>query len=338
MIVPHPDVPRVVSPVRLEEPPDDADEAAVAVYVAHLAEERGTELRPTAHSYCDDREYFKRSDFRVGRVYQLLDIVQRGLSLPVARHHLWRWASSWARSSMPPRATRCPLHLWRMSKATGAIYDFLEPCNDFKHCQSCADTRVEREVAWACDMFWRQEKVWMGVVPYSKATVDRLRQRRVSVGGCGCYWVRRRDTNSLHIYASKDLTRLKRKPLGDPKTGQWMSPLEATKDLVEVALDEPGAYAMKWTGDWKRPKEDRPDPTTFDLKDHPRDIVEPAVDAAEAILEAQRGIGARSRLTEEDVELVWLPMVSAQIHVKWEAVKEEAARRRKERASRRRNR
>lgn len=164
----------------------------------------------------------------------------------------------------------------------------------------------------------------MSTVPFDDKILNRISQRRRVQGGCGCYWVRRRDTNSLIIFSAKDLSEVKRKATRlEPKSGVWLTPREATHHLATVALDLPGLHAMRWSGDWKRPSardEDRKEATTFDLGEHPYRIVRPALEKAERELEDLCGDPegyTLSRMSPEDIETIWLPILRTSISAEW---------------------
>ena len=132
-------------------------------------------------------------------------------------------------------------------------------------------------------------------------------------------------------YASKDLTKLKRKVDDDPKMGEWMSPLEAAQNLAAVLSTSLACTPCggRETGSAR----------ARTVLTRPRSISR----IIRATSSSQPSSQPRpfSKLSEDwapDLDcrrrmlaLVWLPLVRRQIEVKWAEKKARAAERRKAR-------
>lgn len=304
----------------LGELPDSARERTVADFLVDRADRDGLNPRTLVVPFCRHRGFTDRPDFKVGSVMREVVIRQRRAVLGPPRSNSWKWVSNCAQDAMPNRSFYCPFLLWRMNASNGEVYSFSIHCESHKWCRDCAEKRVESEIDWACRRFWRQPQVWASVVPYSDRTVANIRKRRERMGGGGCYWVRRSDTNTLHIYSSIDLSATRRRTSVEPTSGEWMAPLAAAHHLVQRSLGLPGFDGAKWNGDWERPRMSRTRSTasSFDLGKNPDDLMDAALADAEARLTARMGPTAWDCLSARDVQSVWLPMVKEARDRQWD--------------------
>jgi hypothetical protein len=111
----------------------------------------------------------------------------------------------------------------------------------------------------------------------------------------------------LHLFSAVDL-----KETG----GRWMEPRAALEHLIGHTMGLPGVETRWWLGAWKRPAAKKKPPRTFDLRCQPRDLIEAALKKAERALGQRHGF-EKERLTADQVENIWLPLVQDAIDAEW---------------------
>jgi len=127
----------------------------------------------------------------------------------------------------------------------------------------------------------------------------------------------------IHIYATHDLSKVKRKTNKEPISGRWMTPTGAARHLAYESVVVPGVagWGWRWSGMWKRPSAPsapRTESPTFDLREQPGDLMRAALEEAESNLKAQLGADVNYwDLTPKQIEEIWLPMVLAAIDHQW---------------------
>ena len=280
----------------------------------------------------DPRRFTNWPDFKVIREQRRRELDWRKAVVRVPDPDPWKWAVAWASPLMPGRCTRCPLSIWYMDRRTGHVYTVDRDCLDYKWCQSCAVQRVKEEIARARCLFWKHSKVWVSVVPYEPAIKSRLSKRRSRLakaghGPVGCYWVHRLDTNTIHIYATHDLSAMKKDSRDEPISGRWMTSVAAARHLAAVSVVTPGVGAWRWSGKWSRTGKKRPPPHSFPLSEQPWDLMQEAISDAESMLVALSGRRSHHLLsTPDEIERMWLPLVNYAIRRRWELRKKSKSR------------
>lgn len=298
----------------LVEPDDDADERAFAEYAEELALCEAIPAKPYALAYSKHRGFLGRPDFDMRKVFRQVDLIpaeRRRASLGPIVWDDWEWARYWLSDDLlNGYIRRCPDLIWKMDKRTGNVFSIRSECNSYRCSQKCAKERVGADLLWACQRFTEHQRIWVAELPDSERVRQRLRQRRSRIGGKpGFLWVRREDSNMLHLYSAVDL----KDELTD---GRWMEPRAALEHLIAHTMRLPGVETLRWLGGWKRPAAEKKPPRTFDLRSQPRDLMEAALKEAERALREQHGF-EQERLTAGQVEVIWLPLVEDANEAQW---------------------
>jgi hypothetical protein len=268
-------------------------------------------------AFCRQEGYLARTNFSDNR-FNLAKLAQCLTTLKVQnlRRSLGPISQDmlkWAWLDRPGYVRRCPNHIWRVDKRTGEIYDFYDDCNSRLCARGCGLARAERDLLSACRRLQHVEGVWHAVVADEEKLIDRLKKRhsRRNRGG-GFLWVRRSDTETVHFFATSDLS-----GRDEPRNGEWLTRSEALGLLATEVLSLPGVERVTFSGSWKRPGTLKKEATTFRLAEGPADLIEPAIDRAERQLRDQHGIWNQD-LTPEQVDEVWVPLLKLAVDEQWE--------------------
>jgi len=245
------------------------------------------------------------------RLYQLA-IRESRLVLGPIPQNLWGWSTL----DRPAYVDRCPSRRWVMNRATGRIGSYLDDC-DSTLCSRCSPRRSENTLLWACRVFRKSRWIWTAVVPYEKAIVERVKQRRSRLASktgipIGMLWVHRIDEGTLHFYASEELA-------GRDAPVEWtlMTPQESLGQLTSQTLALPGAKERRFGGSWAMPPRKSPPKRMFDLgRNHPEDLMDLAEIAAAKELRRQHGLRP-SELKPEEIEEIWLPLTKKAVGEQW---------------------
>lgn len=286
--------------------------AMLGVFGSHL--DRVTVLR-----YCNHRGYIPSPIFKFADVLSGLDdaaaTARRSLLGPIPSDGK-EWKSLRAWGDIPAWVRRCPRLIWRMDKKRGEVYSFRDDCDNHL-CETCTKRIAEGHLEWACRHFPHHERVWHGAVPDDKGLNARLRQRRQrkrrQTGRVeGTVWVRRGD-GTVHIFSTEDLS----ERVDEPTSGRWLSPTEALDSFLNLSLALPGVKKVRFSGAWERPAQSRSSGGTYDLSEQPKALMEEALAEAGDALKEQYGLDALERMSPEQIEAIWLPMVEAAIEHQW---------------------
>jgi hypothetical protein len=288
----------------------------VASYIFEMACIMGYEYSSAdVIGFCQEHGYGTSGDFNLAAVFK--ELIRLGVSasrqvLGPIPDSVWGWAVL-DDLDRPGYVVRCPSRRWILNRATGRITNYLCDCLS-PLCVRCARQRTESDLLRACWAFRNADRIWVAVVPYDKAVIDRVKKRRSRLGG-GLYWTRRIDTDSLHFYSSVKLT-------GTDEPVEWISMTrnEALRNLHSVTLALPGPKQRRFTGSWAPPKKDRrkqSDRKFFDLgRNHPQELMDLAEMAAEHELKVKRGLKV-AELSTLEVEEIWLPLLKSHIDAQW---------------------
>jgi hypothetical protein len=173
-------------------------------------------------------------------------------------------------------------------------------------------------------VFLTVDQVWHAVIPFEENFHPWLRQRRNRSPGGGALWVPREDEQTVHVYATADLSSDERTNLGI-----WLEPLDALNSLIDRSLALPGVRGRRWLGAWEPPATATAppgEPTTFTLGNGPKKLYDHALREAEQELGCRLGDDVRHQtLSPDDIKSVWLPLVTAALDQEWDAFKRERA-------------
>jgi hypothetical protein len=286
------------------EPADDADEKTVALYLDELDAAIGLTWRDTVR-YCQKR-FGARSDFDLGVVLERLALRRQ---LAPVRHQPWLWVVV---PGLPKSAAFCPRTIWLMDKYSGNVFSISPPCDNWRCWSQCAEDKAERVITQACPHFVSVDAVWHEVFPYDDKLHDWLRQRRQRCHG-GVLWVRRFDDDTVHVYATADLSSRER-----PNLGQWLEPLDALNRLIETTLALPGVQDRRWLGTWNTSSDARKSSGRhISLGTGPKDVFWTADKNARDALENVYGVGALDRFSPDEIDTIWVPLLRAEIDKQW---------------------
>lgn len=219
---------------------------------------------------------------------------------------------------VPNWITYCRRNRWFMSRRSGDVFCTNHPCENWRCERECAGYKAEKIIERATDVFLQVDRVWYSVLPFDDHLHVWLRKRRERRGG-GALWVHRGRDATVHVFATADLSSRPR-----PNLGEWLTPLDALRRLIDPTLSLPGVQARQWLGTWKPDPTPKKERTTFKLGSAPHDVMDPALRNATAVLERVHGVGAFERLSPDDIERIWLPIVTAEVDEQWRIYKEAA--------------
>jgi hypothetical protein len=306
----------------------------VATYIYEMACIMGYEYSSAdVIGFCQEQGYAASGKFDIAMVFKdliRLEVAASRTVLGPIPDSVWGWAA-FNDIERPGYVVRCPSQRWLINRVTGEITSYFDKCRSAL-CPRCVKKRAEADLRWACEVSWGLDRIWMAVVPYDEATVDRVKKRRSRAGKetvlgrgggmvftfqhpedeVGLFWLRRIDTDMVYFYASEELT-------GTHEPTEWvpMSRMEALRHLATQALALPGPKQRRFTGSWAQSTAEQSEPVSFDLgRNHPDDLMAMAEMAAEHELKVQHGLRL-DELSKLEIEEQWKPLMKEKIKEQW---------------------